>query len=639
MKCTPYYILKIMRKTLFFITLIALTFSLQAQIKSTPKHHKATIFLQGATLGAKAQVSLPAGKSTIVFGGLSHGLKRESVRILSENVKLGSFSHKLNFLEIEARNKDLEKLTLERDALEKQLSLLNSQTILLTQEKDMILANKVVAGTDKGLEPAKLRELAEFYRSRLQDILQKETALQNEKENIAKKFGKIDDQITQFATQNLNPSSEIELYVEAAKAGTYNFDIEYFIHEAGWFPTYDFRVENLNNAYQIDYLASIYQNSGIDWKNMQVMVSSSDPSNTVSGIHLNPWIITPQNYKLPYTIMQPNQSAYSMQGYVYSTDGDAVPFAQIRVDGSSMASISDSRGKYAIQLNPLSKTVTVSATGFEPRTLSAYGGKQDIYLSPLRHLESITIMSNIRGKSQTGKGRAPASANAPAFDQGLDDKKAEEVFANVETSKNTLNLEYTLKDNIDIPSDGKPLSFLLKSVQTPGAYSSTVTPRVNNHAFLSIFIPEWEKLNLLEGEVNMYYAGSYIGKSSLNLSQVSDSLRFDFGKDPNIKTLRQLTHAKTANIPLSGNKQSSYRWTTEVRNTSDVQVKIKVVEPFPISQLKEIKVELDKNLSEAQIDQEKGLLIWELTLQAGEKKSLEFGYSVSYPKSMTLRFD
>lgn len=625
-------------KSIFSTVILALlTWSAFAQTKIEAKHNKATVFLQGATLNAKSSSTLNSGKNTLLITGLSGGLEKESIRIKSKDAKIGTFTHQLNFLNQEANNKEIQKWVDEKKSIDDQISKLNQQSQILTQEKDMILSNKTVAGQDNGLDPVKLTQLAEFYRNRLNDILNKQLSIQSEKEKLELKSAELSQQISSSSSKNIAPSSEIELQVEIPRSGTYSFEIEYYIKDAGWFPSYDFRVNTLNDPYQIDYLASIYQNSGFDWNQMEMVVSSADPLNNISGIYLTPWYVNNQSSKLSYEVLSPKNSKLNMEGYVFDQNGNAIPYATLRVDESSLGGMSDAFGKYKLQLTPQAKIVHVSALGYQNNTMSAAGGKRNIYLQEeVKHLESVAISKeSVKFKSNRNISAA-YSDNAPPPPPP---SAPEIIESNVNQTKTAVNFEYELKEKVNIKSNGKPLSFFLQSIQTIGAYQSTVIPRVNSNAFLNIYLPEWEKLNLLEGEVNLYYANNYIGKSTIILNDVKDSLRFDFGKDPNLKTVRSLASAKTSNVSLSSNKQSEYKWNTEVRNISNSDIKVKVVEPFPISQNKEIKVDLDKELSGASINNEKGLLTWEITLKPGETRKLNFGYTVTYPKTMNMKFD
>lgn len=621
-----------MKHSLLTLILILNAFSSFSQTKFAAKHQKALVYLQGATLTAMAQATLNPGKNTVIITGLSGNLQSESVRIKGDGIKIQNFTHQLNYLEIDNKNKIINTLHDELESITNAITKLDEQKEILIQEKNMILSNQTVAGTDFGLDPTKLRQLADFFRNRLNDILNKEQALDQEIKTQTEKAEKISKQIRATSNQVPLPTAEIEITLEASKSGTIPIQIEYYINTAGWIPTYDLKVNALDKNYQLDYLASIYQNSGIDWVNMEVAVSSSDPSNSITGVNLKPWHINSDSYKLKYDLLGNNTSS-TLYGSILNMNGEPIPFANIKVVGSSLGSTSDANGRYTIQLTPESKIIQISALGYEKLEVAVVGGFRNFYLNEsVMRLQSISITTNkkVSGRVSEGKNKALAFKETDGFVV---------TESNAKTNATAVNVEYTIKEKVDIKSDGKPLNFLIQKTEIPGTYNSIVYPKINNNAFLNIYLLEWEKLNLLEGEVNMFFGNSFIGKTSLNMNQVSDSLRFDFGKDPNIKTIRTLLNAKTSNQALSSNKQSVYRWETEVRNIANFETKVKIVEPFPISQNKEIKVDLDKDLSGANVNSEKGLLTWEITLKPGESRKISYGFSITYPKTMQIRID
>lgn len=621
-----------MKHSLLTLILILNAISSFSQTKFAAKHQKALVYLQGATLTAMAQATLNPGKNTVIITGLSGNLQSESVRIKGDGVKIQNFTHQLNYLEIDNKNKIINTLHDELESITNAITKLDEQKEILIQEKNMILSNQTVAGTDFGLDPTKLSQLADFFRNRLNDILNKEQALDQEIKAQTEKAEKISKQIRATSNQVPLPTTEIEITLEVSKSGTIPIQIEYYINTAGWIPTYDLKVNALDKNYQLDYLASIYQNSGIDWVNMEVAVSSSDPSNSITGVNLKPWHINSDSYKLKYDLLGNNTSS-TLYGSILNMNGEPIPFANIKVVGSSLGSTSDANGRYTIQLTPESKIIQISALGYEKMEVAVVGGFRNFYLNEsVMRLQSISITTNkkVSGRVSEGKNKALAYKETDGFVV---------TESNAKTNATAVNVEYTIKEKVDIKSDGKPLNFLIQKTEIPGTYNSIVYPKINNNAFLNIYLLEWEKLNLLEGEVNMFFGNSFIGKTSLNMNQVSDSLRFDFGKDPNIKTIRTLLNAKTSNQALSSNKQSVYRWETEVRNIANFETKVKIVEPFPISQNKEIKVDLDKDLSGANVNSEKGLLTWEITLKPGESRKISYGFSITYPKTMQIRID
>ena len=72
-----------------------------------------------------------------------------------------------------------------------------------------------------------------------------------------------------------------------------------------------------------------------------------------------------------------------------------------------------------------------------------------------------------------------------------------------------------------------------------------------------------------------------------------------------------------------------------LRNTKSTPVKITLEDQIPVSSYKVISVE-NKVYGNAIYDEDTGILTWELTLQPGETKSVQFSYAVKYPKTKTI---
>src|SRR5690606_30037094 len=239
-------------------------------------------------------------------------------------------------------------------------------------------------------------------------ILNKEQALDQEIKAQSEKAEKISKQIRATSNQVPLPTAEIEITLEASKSGTIPIQIEYYINTAGWIPTYDLKVNALDKNYQLDYLASIYQNSGIDWVNMEVAVSSSDPSNSITGVNLKPWHINSDSYKSKYDLLGNNTSS-TLYGSILDNNGKPIPFANIKVVGSSLGSTSDANGRYTIQLTPESKIIQISALGYEKMEVAVVGGFRNFYLNEsVMRLQSISITTNkkVSGRVSEGKNKA-----------------------------------------------------------------------------------------------------------------------------------------------------------------------------------------------------------------------------------------
>ena len=256
-----------------------------------------------------------------------------------------------------------------------------------------------------------------------------------------------------------------------------------------------------------------------------------------------------------------------------------------------------------------------------------------------KQLETVVFSSS---RSMEGEVSIKGSRDVSRMPSAYGEIKKESgaiLQSNVNTNTTAVGFEYTLNEKMSIPSDGRPYTSQIMKREILAEYRHFALPKLSRDAYLNVFVPDWEKLNLLEGEVNLYFGSAYTGKSVVSLRNLKDSLEFSMGKDPNVKIQRTAVYQKTTGGGIMPNKTSEYRWATEIRNTGRMPVKLKISEPFPVSVEKEIRVELNKDLSGAAVDKEKGLLTWELTVQPGEQKKLEFGFGVTYPKALNMRFE
>ena len=69
------------------------------------------------------------------------------------------------------------------------------------------------------------------------------------------------------------------------------FEINYMVDNAGWYPSYDIRVDNPGEPARLVYKAEVYQNTGVEWKNVLLSFSNATPDRSGNVPVLFPWYI------------------------------------------------------------------------------------------------------------------------------------------------------------------------------------------------------------------------------------------------------------------------------------------------------------------------------------------------------------
>lgn len=196
-------------------------------------------------------------------------------------------------------------------------------------------------------------------------------------------------------------------------------------------------------------------------------------------------------------------------------------------------------------------------------------------------------------------------------------------------------MEFSIDAPFSIPADGVAHSVSVQNHTIPATYKHYSTPKLDRDAFLYARTTGWEDLNLLPGEANVFFEGTYVGKSFLDLDQPKDTLDISLGRDKGV-TVERVKRKTTNEKALIGSKRTvSVGWDITVRNTKGMPVELELRDQYPLSPRSEVEVKLVDN-GGADVNDQTGMLTWKLNVAAKESKKVGFGYTVKYPKDMPV---
>jgi uncharacterized protein (TIGR02231 family) len=206
---------------------------------------------------------------------------------------------------------------------------------------------------------------------------------------------------------------------------------------------------------------------------------------------------------------------------------------------------------------------------------------------------------------------------------------------NVALAENQTNVDFNIDNPYTIASDGKTSLVEINQVEVKANYQYYVAPKLNTNVFLTAQVTDWSKYNFLAGEVNIFFEGTYIGKSRMDTQALNDTLNLSLGVDKSILVTRTSRKDLTEKQSLSSNKKETRDWLIEVKNRKNQPINLLVEDQVPVSQNSSIEVET-QNISGGQSDQTTGKVSWNLTLKPSDDKKLELKYQVKYPKNQTV---
>jgi uncharacterized protein (TIGR02231 family) len=204
-------------------------------------------------------------------------------------------------------------------------------------------------------------------------------------------------------------------------------------------------------------------------------------------------------------------------------------------------------------------------------------------------------------------------------------------------SENQLNLIFNIDLPYTIPGNGKEQAIELKNQEVDASFKYYCAPKLDTETYLLAEIADWEKLNLLSGNANITYDGTYVGETFIDAASTQQNLTLTLGTDKRVAVKREKMKEYSSTGFLGNDVKQEFAYQMTVRNNRNEAVRMVLKDNYPISTLKEITVELSKETSPPTVNKtEMGVITWEFDMQPGEIRTFKLVYVVKYPKGRTL---
>ncbi|MFN8698782.1 MAG: DUF4139 domain-containing protein [Flavobacteriales bacterium] len=275
------------------LCLAAFSSATLAQTKKTldAKVTDVTVFLQGAQVTHIGDVTLKAGDNLITLPNLPLDMDPNSIQVEGNaGYTIVSVRHQVNYLQDVMRNPRIKGIS---DSLEdaqfRQKELIALKNVQ-NQEKALLEANRSIGGNTT-LMPEDLEEMADFYNRRFKQVEFKLLELGEQEKDVQKEIARLQNQLNALNARAGQNPSEVLITVSAQKEGKATFKVSYMANQAGWYPVYDLRADDINTPIEFNYRAKVYQSTGTDWNKVNLTISTGNP--TVGGQipDLYPWYV------------------------------------------------------------------------------------------------------------------------------------------------------------------------------------------------------------------------------------------------------------------------------------------------------------------------------------------------------------
>lgn len=530
--------------SILFMSLTAVSaFSADAEKEIKAAIKSVTVYPDRAQINHEGAIDLTAGRTILKLGGLSPYIDAQSIQVKGfGNFMILSVNHQNNYLQNLEDSPEVNKIRSQIEALQVKVEDEKAAIAVLKEKEAFLVANRAILAKETTFTIEQFRSVMDLYTNNMDQITMNTLKKNRLIKEYEKQITALQKQIADKTGKQQLPSGEISVTVSSEKPVSGRLTFSYVVTNAGWYPSYDIRVDDISKPVTLFYKANVFQNSGVEWKDVKISFSNATPWVSGNIPMLNPCFI-------------------------------------------------------------------------------------DFYNPPPVHLTG-------RASGVT-RSVAPAAMEVATLDNRPEMKEMEAVPVAVEKQTGETTITFEVEIPYSIPSDGKIQTIEIQRTTAPAEYKYVTTPKLSPHAWLTGNIADWAQHGLISGEATLYFENTFVGKSYLNVNQLTDTLLVSLGTDNSILIKREKRQDFTSKRVLGSNKTETFSFLITIRNNKTVPVKITVNDQIPVSSNSGIDVE-SIDLSGGRHNSQTGEVRWDLELNPQESKQLVLTYSVRYPKDKTV---
>lgn len=276
-----------------------------------------TVYAQGAQIRRKASYSIKPGITKVIIDGVCPTIDPNSLQVLaSGNVVIIDAKYSLFYPKPENQNLEGMPLKIRKEvkALEDSLQNLGYEIQQIQDEIDVFIATKNILANNGAIRGQGkvndsinlLKQAMDYYTVKMLEINKNLQSLNRAKNKKATLQAEMLERLRKLKNyqnsaelnpKNDGPSHRVTITLSADVATTGKLNLSYLVSQAGWIPLYDMRAEVSGSKINMNYKAQVYQNTGMDWDDVHLSISTNNPYQNKTLPNLHPWYLDYNNYK------------------------------------------------------------------------------------------------------------------------------------------------------------------------------------------------------------------------------------------------------------------------------------------------------------------------------------------------------
>lgn len=302
-----------MKKLFTLLLLIQFSFNSNANDKKIVPSNisSVTVYSQGAQIHRKANYTVGKGVTQVIIEGVSPRIDTKSLQVKAtgsaiildskysvyypkpEETPLSGLPLKVR-RSIDLLNDSLSNINYEIKELQDEIDVLNAT-------KNILSNNGAISGKGKVNDSIQLlKEAVDYYMVKMTEVNKKLQSLERNRNIKSKKRDGMMKRLSDLQNYQNNanlvpkpkgPIHRIVVTLQTKTTVSGKLDVSYLVGNAGWTPMYDLRSEIQNGKVNLNYKAHVCQNTGVDWEEVPLSISTNNPYQNKTKPELHPWYV------------------------------------------------------------------------------------------------------------------------------------------------------------------------------------------------------------------------------------------------------------------------------------------------------------------------------------------------------------
>lgn len=309
------------------------------EIKSASSIDAVTVYLGSASVTRVASVKLPAGDVRLRFEGLTDQLVDDSVRVSGQGSAKGVIraasvervEHaQATAAQVAALQGKIDDLEQKKKILEDRVSQADTRKTFLDSMKSTYLSERTQNLAVRAVDPKEWGAIYDFVGREYALVLEQRRKAQMEWDEVALQVNALQRELDALGAKDSRFDKTLLVDLHSDKPGDFNLSFNYLVGAVSWSPLWDARLDADREKLNLSLYASVRQNSGEDWSDVKLTVSTAQPLRSVNLPDLQPHYL--DKYQTPIAYERLMKRAMPMMAEQGMAIASAMPMEQVNAE-------------------------------------------------------------------------------------------------------------------------------------------------------------------------------------------------------------------------------------------------------------------------------------------------------------------